>query len=182
MPVYVYRAVTRTGQVVKNKVEEASKQNLIRSLKENDLYPIDIIQTAYKAKQRRKTKKNVEDIQEVMQNINSTRINRQNIKKMTTIEKINIYLARNEKITTRDIVIFSQNFYLLKKANFNNIHALRTIIQSTENLSMKGILEDILAGVEGRRLYVYNNGILSRCISIYIYKYDKSRRIIWIIN
>jgi len=65
------------------------------------------------------------------------------------VEKVNLQLAATEKITNRDLVIFTQNFYLLKKANFNNIHALNTIIQSTENLSLRGILEDILAGVEG---------------------------------
>lgn len=52
------------------------------------------------------------------------------------------------------MVIFTQNFYLLKKANFNNIHALSTIIESTDNLSFRGILEDILAGVEaGENMY-----------------------------
>ena len=43
---------------------------------------------------------------------------------------------------------------MLKKANFNNIHALSTIIEGTENVSFKGILEDILAGVEaGENMY-----------------------------
>lgn len=52
-------------------------------------------------------------------------------------------------------MIFTQNFYLLKKADFNNIHALSTIIQSTENLTFRGILEDILAGIEaGDYMYV----------------------------
>ena len=42
----------------------------------------------------------------------------------------------------------------MKKANFNNIHALKTIIDSTENLTFKGVLEDILAGVEsGENMY-----------------------------
>ena len=51
-------------------------------------------------------------------------------------------------------MIFTQNFYLLKKANFNNIHALDTIIQSTENVSFRGVLEDILAGIEaGENIY-----------------------------
>jgi len=58
------------------------------------------------------------------------------------------------KITTKDLVVFTQDFYLLKKANFNNIHALTTIIESTENVSLKGILEDILLGVEaGENMY-----------------------------
>ena len=51
-------------------------------------------------------------------------------------------------------MIFTQNFYLLKKANFNNIHALSTIIESIDNLSFKSIVEDILAGVEaGENMY-----------------------------
>lgn len=60
-------------------------------------------------------------------------------------------------------MIFTQNLYLLKKANFNNIHALNTIIESTEKLSFKGILEDILAGLEaGESMYTtmeYYTGI-----------------------
>lgn len=99
---------------------------------------------------------------------------RKNIKQNTT-EKIEMGTARvmtkkkktlmeildtktlevtSEKITSRDIRIFTQNFYLLKKANFNNIHALKTVIETTENAKLKYVLEDILSGVEGRRLYV----------------------------
>jgi len=75
-------------------------------------------------------------------------------KRESYIQKINNALAKTEKITTRDLVIFTQNFYLLKKANFNNIHALSTIINSTENYIFKGILEDILAGVQaGENMY-----------------------------
>ena len=42
----------------------------------------------------------------------------------------------------------------MKKANFNNIHALSTIIKSTENYTFRAILEDILVGVEsGENMY-----------------------------
>ena len=44
MPTYVYKAVTKTGVVVKNKVESPNKQNLIKKLKMNDLLPIDVTQ------------------------------------------------------------------------------------------------------------------------------------------
>ena len=50
------------------------------------------------------------------------------------------------KITTRDLVIFTQDLYLLKKANFNNIHALNTIIETTENAQLKEIIKDIYRG------------------------------------
>ena len=35
MPTYTYKAVTRTGLIVRNKVESASRQNLIKTLKNN---------------------------------------------------------------------------------------------------------------------------------------------------
>lgn len=160
MPEYVYRAITNKGLIVRNKVEDASRQDLVRKLKNNGLTPIQIIQTGYRSKKQKKVKRNINDIQDVLEIRNTTSVATAASRRPSFIETINLRIAATEKITPRDLVIFTQNFYLLKKANFNNIHALSTIIQSTENLSLKGILEDILAGVEGRRLYVYNNGIL----------------------
>ena len=142
MPTYTYRAVTSSGVVVRNRVEAASKQSLLRALKDNELMPITIEQVSYSSRKKKTKKKNIKDIEEIMQNVNTTQIS---TKKTTTTK---------EKITNRDLVIFTQNFYLLKKANFNNIHALKTIIESTENVTFKGILEDILAGVEaGENMY-----------------------------
>lgn len=179
MPEYSYKAITKNGITVKNKVQAPSKLNLINSLKRNALLPVSIEQVSYNAKRKqRKQKRNVSDIQEIMKNVNTASISRKKARATTTKEKLNLYFAKSEKITSRDLVIFTQNFYLLKKANFNNIHALNTIIESTENISFKGILEDILAGVEARRKYVHNNGILFKYISLHIYKYDKSWRII----
>ena len=155
MPTYVYRAMTKTGLVVKNKVESGSKQHLIRTLKNNNLIPIAIEQVSYNSKNAKKRqKKNITDIQEIMKNVNTTHLGNDKQRTLTTKEKINLYFAKSEKITQRDIVVFTQNFYLLKKANFNNIHALNTIIESTDNLSFRGVLEDILAGVEaGENMY-----------------------------
>lgn len=169
MPVYTYRAVTKTGVIVRNKVESNSRQNLIKSLKSSDLLPISIEQVSYKSKNTtKKKKKNVTDIQEIMKNVNTTQLGTKRTT-LSTKEKVNLYLAKSEKPTPRDLVVFTQNFYLLKKANFNNIHALETIIQSTENLNFRGILEDILAGVEARWKHVYHHGILWKYISLYLY-------------
>ena len=62
MPEYVYRAVTKNGIIVKNKVEEASKQALIKRLKSNELMPIQIVQVGYIGKLG-KTQKKVKIIQ-----------------------------------------------------------------------------------------------------------------------
>ena len=153
MPTYVYKAADKNGLVVRNRVEADSRQNLIKLLRSNDLLPIEIQQVSYRRKQVKRQKKNIVDIQEIMKNVNTTQLGTKS-KTLSTKEKINLYLARSERITQRDLVVFTQNFYLLKKANFNNIHALNTLINSTENLSLRGILEDILAGVEaGESMY-----------------------------
>ena len=154
MPTYTYKAVTRTGLIVRNRVESASRQGLIKMLKNNELMPISIEQISYRSKRTpKKQKKNITNIQEIMKNVNTTQIGVKS-KTQTVKEKINLYFAKTEKITQRDLVVFTQNFYLLKKANFNNIHALSTIIESTENISFRGILEDILAGLEaGENMY-----------------------------
>ena len=155
MPSYVYKAVTRTGLVVRNKVEAPSRQSLIKTIKNNELTPISIEQVSYRSlNKQKKQKKNVTNIEEIMKNVNTTQLGGKNQKTLSTKEKINLYFAKTEKITQRDIVVFTQNFYLLKKANFNNIHALNTIIEGTENVSFRGILEDILAGLEaGENMY-----------------------------
>lgn len=155
MPEYVYKAVTSKGQVVRNRVEESNRNNLIRKLKSNDLLPISVVQVSYSSRKNKPNRRNMLDIDDIMKQAESANIMQgRNISKPTVRERINIALSRDEKITTRDVIIFTQNFYLLKKANFNNIHALNTIIDSTENLSLRGVLQDILAGVEAGE-YIY---------------------------
>lgn len=169
MPEYVYRAVTKRGQVVRNKVEESSKNNLIKKLKSNDLLPIEVIQVSYKSKNSRVAKKNIIDIDDIMKTANSASVLQgREENKTSTREKINLLLSAGQKITIRDVIIFTQNFYLLKRADFNNIHALSTIINSTENLSFRGVLEDILAGVESGE-YMYTTMEYYSNIFPYVY-------------
>ena len=161
MPEYVYRAVTSKGQIVRNKVEDVNRNTLIKKLKSNNLLPISVVQVGYQSKKTKVNRRNMMDIDDIMKQADSANIMQGRTSAKPSIkERVNLALSREEKITTRDIIIFTQNFYLLKRASFNNIHALSTIIDSTDNLTLKGVLQDILAGVEGRRLYVYDYGIL----------------------
>lgn len=170
MAVYRYRALTPNGVVVVNRIEETNRNAVIKKLKRNNLTPISITEQIVITKKPVKTnKKNIKDIEELMKNVNTSSIitNREKSRE-SYIKKINNALAKTEKITTRDIVIFTQNFYLLKKANFNNVHALNTIIASTENYIFKGILEDILAGVEAGE-YMYTTMEYYSDVFPYIY-------------
>lgn len=169
MPEYVYRAVDEKGVVVKNRVQDKSKQNLIRKLKVNGLMPITVTQVSFGKSKTSGLKKNSTNIDEIMQMANTANLAaKKETRKFTTIEKINMTLSKTQKVTSRDIVVFTQNLYLLKKAGFNNVHALGTIIQSTENPTLKGVLEDILAGVESGD-YMYTTMEYYSDIFPYIY-------------
>ena len=169
MPEYIYRAVDNNGVIVKNRVQDKSKQSLIKKLKVNGLNPISVNQVSFGKYSRSGIKKNSTNIDEIMQLANSADISKnKNVRKFTITERINMTLSRTEKVTSRDIVIFTQNLYLLKKAGFNNVHALGTIIQSTDNTTLRGILEDILAGVEAGD-YMYTTMEYYSDIFPYIY-------------
>ena len=169
MPEYIYRAVTSKGQIVRNRVEDVNRNTLIKKLNNNDLLPISITQVGYNSKKTKVNKRNIMDIDDIMKQADSANILQGRATAKPTIkEKVNLALSREEKITTRDIIVFTQNFYLLKKANFNNIHALSTIIDSTENMSLRGVLQDILAGVEAGE-YMYTTMEYYSNVFPYIY-------------
>ena len=153
MPTYQYKALTRSGQMVKNTVSGISKSELVNKLKANDLTPINIQQAITfmnKDKYRARKHKTVDSV------LKNSTISEGESK----LQVIKTSLLGPQKITKRDVMVFTQSFLLLKKAQFNNIHALNTVIQSTQNPSMKSVLEDILVGVEARRKYIFYNGIL----------------------
>ena len=113
MPIYTYKAMTKDGLIVRNKVEAQTKQSLAKLLKNNGFIPISVEKNPYAQKgQKTKKKKNTSAMDEFMKNLNTTRIERAN--EPTTKEKIKLYFDKSKKITPRDIVVFTQNFYLLK--------------------------------------------------------------------
>lgn len=157
MPLFKYKAVTKTGEIVENKVDSTNQYVLMKKLKRNDLLPIEVVQINSKSNNKtlKKQKRNIESNDSVLKSIRNEEIQKSLTSKPSVLSKIKKVLNKNEKITKKDIAIFTENFYLLKKANFNNIHALSTIINNTEKESFKAVLEDILLGVEsGDNMYV----------------------------
>lgn len=157
MAVFIYKGMTDKGLIVKNKVEEENKQKLMEKLKQNNITPIDIVRVGFASTNKSKKRKNISNAKDILKDINTAQFTTTQTTKAPnrTVERIAMYLDATKKVTVRDIIIFTQDLYLLKKSNFNNIHALTTIIQSTENMSLRGILEDILAGLEAGQ-YMYS--------------------------
>lgn len=154
MPQYRYRALASGGTIITSRMDEVNAQVVKTKLKRNNLTPISVKKIG-KSKRRKTTKRNVSELSNVLKNIDTANlVKSREENKLSVFQKIKRFLNRTERITTRDIIIFTQNFYLLKKANFNNIHALSTIIENTENFELQEILRDILAGVEaGENIY-----------------------------
>ena len=157
MPVYIYKAVTMNGDMVRNRVEEINKFVLLRKLKNNNLQPIEVVPIRIrKIGTKKRQKRNIETSNSVLKAVRNKEIEK-NIKSQNFTKRLKtkLFTNVNAKIKPRDIVVFTENFYLLKKANFNNIHALSTILETTENVSLRAIIEDILIGVEGgENMYV----------------------------
>lgn len=158
MALYMYKGVTEKGQILRNKVEAADKFEVLSRLKRNGITPIKVTKMKLDkkiAKQNLKKKKNAETKDSVLKMVREQDLLKKSMRRKDGFFlKAKRVLFTNNKIKNRDIVIFTQNLYLLKKANFNNIHALSTIIETTENLTLKDIIEDILLGVEaGENMY-----------------------------
>lgn len=155
MPLYKYRAATRTGDVVEYRTDAPNKYILLKKLKNNGLYPISVITMNVKVdKKGKKQRRNIETSNSVLKQVRAEQIERNMNKKDSWIRRTADALKKNRAIKKRDILVFTQNFYLLKKANFNNIHALSTVIETIENPTLKVIVEDILLGVEaGENMY-----------------------------
>ena len=49
MPLYMYRALSEDGHIVRNKIEDSSKNAIIKKIKRNGLTPISVVQL-YKTK------------------------------------------------------------------------------------------------------------------------------------
>jgi len=168
MPIYNCKTLTPQGQVIRTRVEDESRIACIRKLRNNGLTPISVTPVASLNK-RKKERQRVRNIKQFAEVQNST------VKKKNKKSKNSFFSfltsdvgGSGKKISARDIRIFTQNFYLLKKANFNNIHALSTVISTTENVKLRIILEDILAGVEAGE-YMYTTMEYYEDIFPYIY-------------
>jgi type II secretory pathway component PulF len=173
MPEFNCKTLTPQGQIVRSVVEESSRLACIRKLRKNGLTPISVtprlavkikITTSQKAKNLKPEA-----------NFEFKRKNDKTKGKNQKTQSGGIWAVLTSdvggggrKITSRDIRVFTQNFYLLKKANFNNIHALSTVIATTENPRLKTILEDILAGVEAGE-YMYTTMEYYSSVFPYIY-------------
>ena len=128
MPSYKYRVLLENGRIGRGKITATNKAKAIELLKGKTLQPI-YIKRLYenKKKYRRLDYKRIER-ENQKQFVESIRKRRPRKKKIDlndiTWEDIKIALT---PIKSKDIITFVNNFYILKKAKFNNVQALQSL-------------------------------------------------------
>lgn len=149
MPSYKYRVIFEDGKVGHGKIMALNKSHAMESLKKDNIQPIAIKKLPEKRTKYKRLDYNKIEKNRLNRNINISKPKQKiDITKITLEELKQMKLHPFSRITTKDIIVFVNNLYILKKAKFNNIQALRIIYDQIENLRFKDIVEDIIIGVE----------------------------------
>lgn len=151
MPSYKYRVIFEDGKVGHGKIMALNKSHAMESLKKDRIQPISIKKLPEKRQKYKRLDYNKIEkenlIKRVNSNLNSSK-KKVDLKTITLEELKQIQLHPFTRITSKDIIVLVNNLYILKKAKFNNIQALRIIYEQIENPKLKDIVEDIIIGVE----------------------------------
>lgn len=151
MPSYKYRVIFEDGKVGHGKIMALNKSHAMESLKKDRIQPISIKKLPEKRQKYKRLDYNKIEKENLIKRVNSNLNNSKkkvDLKKITLEELKQMQLHPFTRITSKDIIVLVNNLYILKKAKFNNIQALRIIYEQMENLKLKDILEDIIIGVE----------------------------------
>lgn len=148
MPIYRYKANDKYGITFAGKMNASNTTEVIDRLKRKKIMPVKIEQIRVsKTKSRKADVKRLANTRKQL----SYRVGADKVKN-AFMSKVEINFS---KVNVRDVIVFTQNLYSLKKADFNNVHALSTLLQATENANLALIVEDILSGVEAGQ-YMYS--------------------------
>lgn len=154
MPSYKYRVIFEDGKVGRGRIMALNKTHAIESLKKDELQPIYIHRMRENtSKAKIKAKQKFDKLTKENPNIHIKQKEKIDFNNITLQDLKKIDWGFLKPINTHDLIIFANNFYILKKAKFNNVQALQAIYDGTENPAFKDVIEDLLIGVEsGERL------------------------------
>ena len=147
MAEYKFRGILKDGKIVRNKMNAANKREVVKALKEANIQPV-IVKRMNSIKINRSkevlSKKDFERFKKTdKKSLGAKKITDMTLKDLKR-EGFNIF----RRVKTKDIIVFVNDLYILKKAGFNNINALESIYEGTDNPVFKDIIENLLIGVE----------------------------------
>ncbi len=154
MPNYKYRVIFEDGKLGRGKIVAKTRAQAIEMLKKNNIQPI-MVEKMHEVKQKKFKRL---DYARIAKNTSkAASVHKKKDNGYMNVDKGNlgkIDFSFLFKIKTKDIITFSNNFYILKKAKFTNSQALQSIYDGLDNKALKDIVEEILIGVEaGEKIY-----------------------------
>lgn len=156
MPSYKYRVLMENGRVGRGKVVATNKTKAIEALKDGQMQPV-FIKRLYESKKKYK-RLDYKRLERANQKAITESIRKKKVKnkqkldlREITWQDVKIALKRPKP---KEVLTFANNFYILKKAKFNNVQALQALYDGEANEAFKDIIEDLLIGVEsGEKLH-----------------------------
>lgn len=152
MPDFKYRAVLRNGKIIRGILTAKSKAEVIQMIKDTKMTPISINAKKIKRPAVQKKKIDFKKLDKVAKKSN------QKLKKVAMANKgpkksklatiLTSDVSIGGGVKPKDVLIFTNALYILKKAKFNNITALESVYNSTENKKLRDIIEEMMIGVE----------------------------------
>lgn len=143
MAVFKYRGMLKDGSYINSRIQANNKKEAIAKIKQSKIIPIEVKKMADIKKQvSQETLAMLGNI-EVTQEKGKRKIKRKDAKP-GDIDFKRLFTM----VKPKDVLIFTNNLYILKKSEFNNIHALQSLYNGTDNLVIKDVIEDVLIGVE----------------------------------
>lgn len=159
MPDFKYRAVLRNGKIIRGIITAKSKVDVIQMIKDTKMTPISINAKKIKRPAVQKKKIDFKKLDKVAKKSNDklkkvAMTNKGGPKKSKLATILTADVSFGGGVKPKDVLIFTNALYILKKAKFNNITALESVYNSTENKKLRDIIEEMMIGVEsGETLY-----------------------------
>ncbi|MBR5227823.1 MAG: type II secretion system F family protein [Clostridia bacterium] len=146
MPEFRYRGMLRNGKTIRGVMTARNKRDVIKNLKTSRIQPIRI--RSRKNVTITNTKIDSKKLMNIQADVERTKVSS---RKPVQKKGFGAILTSDISfgISNKDILTFTNNLYILKKAKFNNIDAFESLYGSTENSKLRDIIDDILIGIEG---------------------------------
>lgn len=148
MVLYKYRGILKDGKSIRGKIAAKTKSEAVAKIKASKITPIEVKKSKTDELKRKNNKKIQKEQPKI--NLKDREHGKKRKVKLTLSSDINLF----QTVKPKDILVFTNNLYILKKSNFNNVQALESLYYGTENPVLKDIIEDMLLGVEeGEKMY-----------------------------
>ena len=147
MAEYKYRGMLRNGKTVRGVMTAKSKHQVIVKLKTSKIQPIIVKAMKIKKNLEKQNQIDVKRLEKIQSEVKRNKAPKAPPKnKFSALASMDISFGG---IKPKEILAFTNSLYILKKAKFNNVVALESLFNSTENEKLKDKIEDLLIGVEG---------------------------------